>query len=56
MIHGHDQGQECLSENRGLHLIQVALASRSLFGVDLLVVRKVQLEGVGHPLQPQSWI
>lgn len=39
-----------LPGNRGLHLIQTALATRPIFGVDLFVVRKAQLERVGHSL------
>jgi hypothetical protein len=42
--------------NRGLHLIQEALATRPLLGEELLVVRDAQLEGVGHPFQSQPWI
>jgi hypothetical protein len=49
-------GQECFPGNRGLHLIQEALPTRPLFGVDQLVVREAQLEGGGHPFQSQSWI
>ena len=56
MIHGHNQSQKRFPGNRGLHLIQEALATRPLFGVDLLVVREAQLERVGHPFQSQSWI
>ena len=56
VIDGLDQGQKRFPENRGLHLIQEALATRPLFGKDLLVVREAQLEGGGHPFQSQSWI
>jgi hypothetical protein len=37
-----------LPGNRGLHLNHAALATRPNIGVDLLVVRKAQLERVGH--------
>jgi hypothetical protein len=39
-----------LPGNRGLHLIQAALATRPIFGVDLLVVRKALLERGGQLL------
>ncbi|WP_255111806.1 hypothetical protein [Synechococcus sp. RedBA-s] len=56
VIHGRNQGQKRLLGNRDLHLIQEALATRPLFGVDLLAVREAQLEGGGHPFQSQFWI
>ena len=56
VIHGLDQGQKRFPGNRDLHLVQEALTTRPLFGEDLLVVRKAQLEGVSHPFQSQSWI
>ena len=45
MIQGLDQGQKRFPGNRHLHLVQEALTTRPLFGEDLLVVRKAQLEG-----------
>ncbi len=45
MIQGLDQGQKRFPGNRDLHLVQEALTTRPLFGEDLLVVRKAQLEG-----------
>jgi len=57
VIFGLNQGQERLPENhdpRAL-LIQEVLATRPLFGVDLLVVHEVQLEGDSHPSQFKTW-
>ena len=54
VIHVLDQGQKCFPVNRDLHLVQEALTTRPLFGEELLVVRKAQLEGVSHPFQSQS--
>jgi hypothetical protein len=45
VIHGLDQGQISFPVNCDLHHIQEALATRSLFGVDLLVVRKATWRG-----------
>jgi GT2 family glycosyltransferase len=53
VIDGFNQGQERLPGNRDLHLFQEALATRLLFGVDLLVVREAQLERGSHPVQSQ---
>jgi hypothetical protein len=39
-----------LPESRGLHLNHAELATRPIFGVDLLVVRKAQVERVVHSL------
>jgi hypothetical protein len=56
VIHGLDQGQKRFPGVRDIHLFQVALATSPIFGVDLLVVRKAQLKGVGHPFQSPTWI
>ena len=53
VILGLNQGQKRLPVNRDLHLIQEALATRLLFGVDLLEDREAQLKGDSHPFQ--SW-
>jgi len=56
VTHGLNQGQKCFPGNRGLQLIQEALATRPLFGVDLLVVREAQLEGsaIRSSLSPRT--
>jgi hypothetical protein len=53
MINGLNQGEKRLPGNRDLHLFQESLATRLLFGVDLLVVREAQLERDSHPVQSQ---
>ena len=53
MIDGFNQDQKSLSGNCDLHLFQEALATRLLFGVDLLVVREAQLERDSHLVQSQ---
>ena len=54
VIHGLDQGEKRFPGNRELHLVQEALTTRPLFGEELLVVRKAQVEGAairsGHSL------
>ena len=51
---GLNQGQKRLLGNRDLHLIKQALATRPLFGVELLIESPLYLERTSHPVKFSS--